>query len=164
MLLMQGLIGSWEGLKSTDFAIGMADSILVYWVLFCCMRRWPLMVARGFHRCLYMRDMEIPVQVFKWLLLTDQRKVEGLGMETQAWNYPVRSCFILKYWMTPGAGLVVVFMVVSTLGWRGFSTAHWKYFKGIWWWLWHFWICSRCDLRRLWFSHFCIVDLLRSGW
>ena len=80
------------------------------------MRRWPLMVARGFHRCLYMRDMEIPVQVFKWLLLTDQRKVEGLGMETQAWNYPVRSCFILKYWMTPGAGLVVVFMVVSTLG------------------------------------------------
>ena len=46
------LHSSWEGLRLIDVAIGRLAVILVDWVFFCCIRRWPLLVASDLARCL----------------------------------------------------------------------------------------------------------------
>ena len=54
--------GSWEGLKSSDAAIGKLEVILADWMFCCCMRRWPLLVASYLARCLVTREVVRPGQ------------------------------------------------------------------------------------------------------
>ena len=39
--------------------------------------------------------------------LIERRKVDGAGLNMQAWKYPARSCLVCEYWMTPRARLFV---------------------------------------------------------
>jgi hypothetical protein len=60
------LFGSWEGLKSSDVAMGRSAVILVHRIFFCFIRRWPLLVASDFARCLVTRDAVRPGHELKW--------------------------------------------------------------------------------------------------
>ena len=35
------------------------------------------------------------------------RKVDGVGLNMQAWKYPARSCLVCEFWMTQRAMLFV---------------------------------------------------------
>ena len=34
-----------------------------------------------------------------------RRKVDGVGLNMQAWKYPTRTCLVCEFWMTPRARL-----------------------------------------------------------
>ena len=34
-----------------------------------------------------------------------QRKVDGVGLNMQAWKYPAKSCLVCEFWMIPRARL-----------------------------------------------------------
>ena len=74
------LLGSWEGLTSSDVAIGKFVGIFVDCKFFCCIRRWPLLVARDLLRCLVTRSVVRPGHDWKKPLLIAQRNVDGTGL------------------------------------------------------------------------------------
>ena len=54
--------GSWDGWTSRDVVIGTEVCSVVEFKLRCCMRRWPLLVARDFGKYFVMRDYVRPGQ------------------------------------------------------------------------------------------------------
>ena len=78
--------GSWDGWTSRDVTRGTEVWIFVEFRLRCCIRRWPLMVARDFGRYFAMRDSVKPGQDEKWPCLMAQRKVDGRGMKAHRWR------------------------------------------------------------------------------
>ena len=90
MVLVRGLVGNFEGMKSIDSASGTAVLSLIDLIVFWCMRRWPMMVTYDFTRCLKIRDIARHVQYAKWNFLTAHRKFDGVGLNTHAWKYPAR--------------------------------------------------------------------------
>jgi hypothetical protein len=78
------LRGSWDGLTSRDVAMGRPVVILVDCAFFHCIRRWPLLVASDFGRCLVTKD-EVRLghesKCPRWMA---RRKVDGSGLKAQA--------------------------------------------------------------------------------
>lgn len=95
------LFGSWEGLKSSDVAIGRLAVILVDWTFFCSMRKWPLLVARDLAKCLVTSDAVRPGHDLKWLRWIARRKVDSIGAKAHAWRKTARSCLVVTFRMAP---------------------------------------------------------------
>ena len=75
--------------------------IFVEFKLRCCMRRWPLIVARDFGNYFLMRDYVTPVQYEKWLRLMACRKVDERGLKAHQWRKAASSPFVFAYLMAP---------------------------------------------------------------
>ena len=63
------LFGSRDGLTSRETASGRSGVMvmgLVDWMFFCCIRRWPLLVASDFGKYLVIREEVRPGHVLKW--------------------------------------------------------------------------------------------------
>jgi hypothetical protein len=98
------LCNSWEGLISSDVAIGRSEVMgLVDCRFFCCMRRWPLLVARDLERCLVTKDAVRPGHELKWPRWMARRNVDGRGLKAQACRKAARSCLVRARRMAPFA-------------------------------------------------------------
>lgn len=79
------LKSSWAGEMSSDVASGMGGAsghvFFVYCMLFCCMRRWPKLVAMDLGRYLEMSSVVRPGQLSKWPREMARRKVDGTGLK-----------------------------------------------------------------------------------
>ena len=83
---MRLLLGSWDGLKSRDVCMSSSEVIgLVDCMFFCCMRKWPLLVARDLAKCLVTRDLVRPGHESKCEFSTARSEVDGAGLHTVAW-------------------------------------------------------------------------------
>ena len=60
-----------------------------------------------FVRCLLIRELVSPGHELKCPFVIARRKVDGVGLNMQAWKYPARSCLVCEFWMTPRARLFV---------------------------------------------------------
>ena len=78
------LLVSCEGLTSSEVLMSKSVVSVVERMFFCCMRRWPLLVARDLVRCFVMRDVVNPGHVVKCPFLIARRKVDGCGLKAQA--------------------------------------------------------------------------------
>lgn len=111
------LLGSWAGATSREVDRGRLMRVarsfgLVERRFFCCMRRWPLLVAIDLGRCLVMRCCDRLGHESKCPCLMARRRVDGLGLKAQAWRNLARSDLVLAWRMTllawcNGDGLVV---------------------------------------------------------
>ena len=54
-----------------------------------------------------MRELVSSGHELKCPFLMEQRKVDGFGLNTQAWKYPARSCLVCEFWMELRGGLFV---------------------------------------------------------
>ena len=114
--LVQGLVASCEGLTSRDVASGRLVAILVVCTFFCCMRRWPLLVASDLVGCLETTLVVRPGHDWKWPLPMAQRNVKGTGLKALPWWKAARSCFVCMSWMAPFAKCRRVFGTVEGVG------------------------------------------------
>ncbi len=64
---------------------------------FCCMRRWPRLVASDLARCFVIRDEVRPGQEVICPRLIARRKVEGFGLKHVACKYAARSCLVPEW-------------------------------------------------------------------
>jgi hypothetical protein len=64
--------------------MGRLVVILVDCAFFCCMQRWPLLVASDFGRCLVTKDAVRLDQESKCPRWMAHRKVDGSGLKAQA--------------------------------------------------------------------------------
>jgi hypothetical protein len=72
--------GSWDGLKWRDDCMSMSDVIFVDCMFFCCILRWPLLVASDLAKCLVTRKAVRPGQDSKWArLMARKRRQMGRG-------------------------------------------------------------------------------------
>jgi hypothetical protein len=78
------LCGSCDGLTSRDVAMGRVVVILVNWAFFCCIVRWPLLVASDFGKCLVTKNAVRPGHELKCPRWMARRKVDGGGLKAQA--------------------------------------------------------------------------------
>ena len=78
--------GSWDGYTSRDVVRGTEVWSFVEFKLRCCMRRWPLLVAREFGKYSAMRDSVRPSQDKKWPRFMALRKVDGRGLKAHPWR------------------------------------------------------------------------------
>ncbi len=68
---------------------------------FCCMRRWPWLVASDLARCFVIRDKVRPGQEVicpRWIA---RRKVDGFGLKHVACKYAARSYLVPEWRMAP---------------------------------------------------------------
>ena len=73
-----------------------------------------------FVRFLLMRGLVSPGHELKCPFVIARRKVDGVGLNIQAWKYPAGSCLVCEFWMTPRERLFVgVGGDVAELGVRG---------------------------------------------
>ena len=52
-----------------------------------------------------MRELVSPGHELKCPFVIPQRKVDGVGINMQAWKYPARYCLVCELWMTPRSRL-----------------------------------------------------------
>ena len=50
---------------------------------------------------LLMRELVSPGHELKCHFLITRRKVDGFGLNMQAWKYPTRVCLVFEFWMIP---------------------------------------------------------------
>ena len=112
IVLVRGLFFSCDGLMSRSFCCGMMD-VLVYLYFFCCVHRCPTLVAMDFVGCLLMRELLNLGHELKCPFVVAWRKVDGVGINMQAWKYPARSCLVCEFWMSATSRL---FMGVGGVG------------------------------------------------
>ena len=60
-----------------------------------------------FVMCLWMRELVSSGHELKCPFLMAWRKVDGVGLNMQAWKYPARFCLVCEFWMTQRTMLFV---------------------------------------------------------
>ena len=65
-----------------------------------------------FVRCLWMRELVSYGHELKCTFVMARKKVDGVGLNMQAWKYPARFCLVCEFWMTPGRGCLWVLEVL----------------------------------------------------
>ena len=58
-------------------------------------------------RCLWVIEFVSSGHELKCPFVIVQRKVDGVGLNMQAWKYPTRTCLVCEFWMTSRARLFV---------------------------------------------------------
>jgi hypothetical protein len=85
----------------------------VDWMFFCCIRRWPLLVAIDFGRCLEINSVVNPGQLSKCPRAIARRKVDGTGLKAHPCKKDASSACVLVVWMIP---LALCVRVLGALG------------------------------------------------
>ena len=56
-------------------------------------------MAIDFVRCLLMGELVSPGHELKCPFVIAWRRVDGVGLNMQAWKYPARSCLVCEFWI-----------------------------------------------------------------
>ena len=94
--------GSWDVLKLRDVCKSRSDVIFVDYTFFCCVWRWPLLVASDLVKCLVTREVVRPGQDSNWTRSMARKQVDGTGLYIAACRNIARSSLVVALsWMAP---------------------------------------------------------------
>lgn len=82
-------------------------------MFFCCVRRWPLLVASDLAKCFVTREVVRPGQDSKWARSMARKTVDGTGLYRAACKNIARSALVALSWMAPFARWIVGFGAIG---------------------------------------------------